>query len=330
MNMTLEAFQALPVEQVARLARAAGPRVCVFPINGTRRWFMLEHSTALAGAKDPVATYLEITGQRHIELYRLLFEHGLDTLLTPVFGPDLIDDRGDGYMRLAADGLERLATHPAFLRFYDDFQVRVRFYGDHRAYFRATPYAYLSDLFDEATARTADHGRYRLFYGVCAHDAVETVARLGIQYHAQHGTAPDKRALVEMYYGEWVGPVSLFIGFDKFCVFDMPLVSTGNEDLYFTVSPSPYLTARQLREMLFDHLYNRRGEEIDYAGLGTDEWQWIKCYYESHHERTQGIGRRQKGPGLWVPLPQLVHPDDVDCTRPRSRPNPINQVERET
>jgi adenosine tuberculosinyltransferase len=327
MSLTLEAFQALPQAQVAQLVRAAGPKVCVFPINGTRRWFMLEHGAALEGAEDAVATYLEITGRRHIELYHLLFEHGVDTLLTPVFGPDLLDDRGDEYMGLAADGLERLATHPAFLRFYDDFQVRVRFYGDHRAFFEATPYAYLSNLFDEVTARTAAHRRSRLFYGVCAHDAAETVARLGIQYHAQRGTAPDKKALVDMYYGEWIEPVSLFIGFDKFCAFDMPLVSTGNEDLYFTVSPSPYLTARQLREILYDHLYNRHGGEIDYARLGTDDWLWMKRFYEAHHERTQGIGRRQKGLGLWVPLPQLAHPDDLG--RPEGQ-NPTDLVKRES
>ena len=62
-------------------------------------------------------------------------------------------------------------------------------------------------------------------------------------------------------------PVELFIGFDKFTVFDMPLLTTGEEDLYFSVSPSPYMTIRQLRAILYDHLYVRRTPEPDYTTL---------------------------------------------------------------
>ena len=40
--MELESFLQLPLEEAARLVRADGPKVAVFPINGTRRWFMLE------------------------------------------------------------------------------------------------------------------------------------------------------------------------------------------------------------------------------------------------------------------------------------------------
>ncbi len=40
-----------------------------------------------------------------------------------------------------------------------------------------------------------------------------------------------------LYYGEYVAPVDLFVGFDKFCTFDMPLIATGDEDLYFHGQP---------------------------------------------------------------------------------------------
>src|SRR5574341_2181152 len=39
----LNSFLQLPVDEVEQRARASGPEVCVFPINGTRRWFMLEY-----------------------------------------------------------------------------------------------------------------------------------------------------------------------------------------------------------------------------------------------------------------------------------------------
>jgi tuberculosinol/isotuberculosinol synthase len=298
-------FHQLSVADVAGLVRAAGPKVCVFPINGTRRWFLLEHS--LDEADGPLSAYLDVAGLRHIELYRLLFDHGLDTLLTPVFGPDLIE-RGEDYMRMAAEGLARLATHPDFLGFYKAYQVRVRFYGDHRKFLASTPLAYLSELFDQATERTLAHDRYRLFFGVCAHDATETVAEQAVQYHAEHGRVPDKRSLVVLYYGEYVAPVDFFIGFDKFCAFDMPLVATGNEDLYFTVSPSPYLSEAQLRAILYDHLYSRRGEEPDYSEMGPEAWALMREFYRANCDRTLGVGARQEDGGYWYPLPQVALP----------------------
>jgi hypothetical protein len=303
--MDIRTFQDLPVTELARLVRAVGPKVCVFPINGTRRWFRLEHP--VPEEENYAAVYRSVAAGRHLDLYRLFFEHGVATLLTPIFGLDLLE-RGEAYEKMATEGLALLATHPAFLEFYQSYQVRVRFYGDYRKCFDSTPYAYLSALFDEATARTRACDRHRLFFGVCAHDATETIAELAVQYHAEHGRVPDKGTLVEMYYGEYVEPADLFIGFDKFCVFDTPLVANGDEDLYFTVSPSPYLTERQLRDILYDHAYTRRGEEHDYSGLGPDDWDWMKDFYRSNRDKTLGVGMKRGE--IWYPLPQVELPSD--------------------
>jgi tuberculosinol/isotuberculosinol synthase len=306
MSMDLETFRSLPTADVAQLVRDGGTKVCVFPINGTRRWFMMEH--LLEQEEDFASAYLDVSGRGHIELYQLLFDHGLDTLLTPVFGPDLLR-RGVDYMRVVVEGLSRLATHPDFLNFYEAYGVRVRFYGDYRKFFGSTAYAScLVDLFDEVTARTAMHDRHRLFFGVCAQDATETVAEQVVRYYAEHGHVPDKRTLIELYYGEYVEPVDLFIGFDKPSVFDMHLVATGNEDLYFTVSPSLYLNKRQLRDILYDHLYTRREQAPDYSAIGANDWAFIREFYQANRERTLGVGARQKNGGFWYPLPQVELP----------------------
>jgi tuberculosinol/isotuberculosinol synthase len=300
-----EQFQNLSTAEVAEQVRAAGPKVCVFPINGTRRWFLLEHSS-LPG-QDVMATYLSVIEQRHVELYQLIFDHGIETLLTPAFGPDILE-RGDDYVSMAAEGLAWLATHDAFLDFFDTYGVRVRFYGDHRRHFAATPHAYLSDLFDDLTARTLTHDRYRLYLGLFAHDASETIARLSVEYYLKYGHVPDKRTLVELYYGEYVPPVDFFIGFDRFSVFDMPLVATGDEDLYFTVTPSPYLNEPQLRTILYDHLYSRRGAEPDYSAMEPDEWNLMRDFYHTNMGKTSGVGARTPS-GIWYPLPQVDLPD---------------------
>jgi tuberculosinol/isotuberculosinol synthase len=303
--MDLEAFQNLSALEVSGLVRSSGPKVCVFPINGTRRWFMLEHKVR-EGA-DWATVYSDVAAERHTELYRMFFDHGVGTLLTPIFGPDLLE-RGEAYARMVMEGLVLLATDPRFSDFYDEYGVRVRFYGDYRRFFATTPYSHVPELFDEATALTASHSRHRLFFGVCAHDATETIGELAVQYHGEHGRLPDRRTLVEMYYGEYVDPVSLFIGFDKPCAFDMPLVATGSEDLYFTVSPSPYLSRRQLRAILYDHLYSRRGSEVDYASLESGEWQEMGEFYRANLDNTLGVGTRVGQ--IWYPLPQVKVPPD--------------------
>ena len=310
--MELETFLNLPTEEVARIVREAGPKVCVFPINGTRRWLMLEHPEAVA--EDFVRAYLDIAGRRHVELYQLFFDHGVDTLLTPVFGPDILA-RGEGYDALVRDGLSWFARGQDFLDFYDAYDVRVRVYGDYRRYLEPTPYAEVIDDFMDVERRTASHNRYGLLFGVCAHDAAETVAELGVRFYEAHGRLPNKRELVEAYYGEYVAPVDFFIGFDKFAAFDMPLVSTGNEDLYFTVAPSPYLHTQQLRNILYDHLYARLKEESSYIEMTEADWVMMREFYQANVGNTSGVGRCYAG-GIWYPLPQVKLPDTYadQCT----------------
>ena len=125
MNVDVKTFLNLPTEEVAALVRAGGPKVCVFPINGTRRWFMLEYPEQAAGGF--AEAYMRITWQRQVELYKLFFDHGIDTLLTPVFGPDLLE-RGSGYRQLVEPGLLWFTRDQDLLDFYDAYDVRVRVY----------------------------------------------------------------------------------------------------------------------------------------------------------------------------------------------------------
>jgi tuberculosinol/isotuberculosinol synthase len=307
--MDFETFLDLPAPEVARLVRLAGPKVCVFPINGTRRWFMLEYPEQ--AVTDFAQAYPRITWRRQIELYTLFFDHGIDTLLTPIFGPDLLE-RGDEYRQLVEPGLLWFTQDRDILDFYDAYDVRVRVYGDVQRYFQGTPYAHTLDAFDELAQRTSDHSRHRLFFGICAHDPTETVAEIAVRFYLEHGRLPDKRQIVQAYYGEYVEPVDFFIGFDRPTVFDMPLISTGNEDLYFTVSPSPYLDSHTLRAVLYDHLYARQVDEADYAALSTEDWQALADFYTLNRRHVLGLGRKHKSGSFWCPLPQVELPHHKD------------------
>jgi tuberculosinol/isotuberculosinol synthase len=295
--ISFEQFLQLPTEEVSELVQARGQKVCVFPVNGTRRWFLLEHAEKIKD--DFFEAYMNISIKNHTELCAMLFDHGLEILLAPVFGRELMN-RGDEYtQRVGIDGLVRTATDPHYRRFYEQYNVRVRFYGDYREVLTGTPYEYALQSIDEITEATKHHTRFRLFFGVFADEVTETVARMSIEYYRAQGVVPNKQTIIRNYYGEDLPAVSMFIGFDKFSVFDMPLLATGQEDLYFSLSPSPYMTQHQLRAILYDHLYIRPTPEPDYTKLNQDELNWLREYYRKSRDYAFGVGKLKFD--LWVP-----------------------------
>lgn len=290
-----ERFLDLPAGEVAALVRATGQKVVVFPVNGTRRWFMLEHAEEVGS--DFLSAYLDASIQNHVQLCAMLFDHGVHTLLAPVFGRELMR-RGDEYtQRVGMDGLVRTAADKTYRDFFEKYNVRVRFYGDYRDVLKGTQFEYVLGALYEVMEATKDNTAFNLYFGVFADEATETVARLSVEHYLAHNAIPDKATLIRKYYGEDLPPVSLFIGFDKFSVFDMPLLATGEEDLYFSVSPSPYMTERQLRAILYDHIYVRPTPEPDYTKMSADELDWLREYYRSNRDLAFGVGKLKSS--LW-------------------------------
>ncbi len=304
--MDLHTFLALPTDEVAALVRAGGSKVVVFPINGTRRWFMLEFGDRQW--EDPIHAYMDITGKQHIALYKLFFDHGIETLITPVIGPEILATREAYMQKIGAEGLARLATHPDFLNFYAAYGVRARFYGEYRKYLTGTPYESLADIFDKLGEATRQNNRFRLFFGAFADNlnATQWAAEQAVQYFQEHGTAPTREQIVSMYYGEYVEKADIFIGFDRFTVFDYPFLNSGEEDLYFTVAPSLYMDATQLRMILYDHLYARKIKEPEYSTLSQKNIHRLKRYYQLSRNIILGTGLLQGQ--IWlpshVPLPE--------------------------
>jgi hypothetical protein len=202
---------------------------------------------------------------------------------------------------MAAEGLRRLAEHPEFTTFYEDCDVRVRFYGDYTRRMQGTVMAPLVEVFEAAAERTATHQGRRLLYGVFGNDPTEQIAALGADYYTTHGAYPDRDTLVRLYYGEDVDPVDIFIGFDRFAAFDMPLLNTGEEDLYFTVSPSLYLDETQLRDILYDAIFTRRRDEPAYHQMTPAQLTAMRNFYHRNRHHTQGVGKVHPAFGLWVP-----------------------------
>lgn len=292
--MEREKFLALPKEELANIVRSSETKVCVFPFNGTRRWFLMEHGEKVH--ENFYESYVEQTTQGYIQIFQLLFEHGIETILAPVFGSEILT-RGQEYMQQIGTSMGLLAEHQDFLAFYENYDVRVRFYGDYRREFKETEYTYIIDQFDEATKKTSSHKKHRLLYGVFASDATQSIGELSVEHYKKTRKAPSQKELIEAYYGEYIDRASIFIGFEKFAVFDYPMLNWGEESLYFTVAPSLYITAKQLRDILYDHIYLRPIKEPDYETMPVKDLQAMRQFYMDNRDAAFGIGEVHNG--IW-------------------------------
>jgi hypothetical protein len=175
----------------------------------------------------------------------------------------------------------------------------VHFYGDYRKELEGTQYSYIIDLFDNVIKQTSANIKHHLFYGVFGTDATETIANLSVQHHQKTSRIPSQRELIEMYYGEYIEKADIFVGFEKFSAFDYPLLNWGGESLYFTVAPSLYMSEKQLRNILYDHIYLRTIPEPDYFKMAAEDFETMRHFYEVHREETFGIG--DMNGNIWYP-----------------------------
>jgi adenosine tuberculosinyltransferase len=266
-----------------------------WPYNGTRRWYVT-YRLRNPGADD----YLGILIRRQAELHRLIFAHGVSVIIAPSFGSETLR-RGEAYTRYALGGLARLPEDEVY-RALIDSGVRIRFYGDYeRALAAAGLHSALEACLKLNNANTSEDGPL-LLIGLFADDPYPNIARLSVEFAGREGRPPGRAELIEAYYGLPVPDLSLYVGFAQPEMFDVPLLTNGLEHLYVTLNPSPDLTERQLREILYDHLVTRRAAPIDYAALSLAAQRHLAEYTERCKGDTLGIGRIDPLTGLWRPL----------------------------
>jgi tuberculosinol/isotuberculosinol synthase len=111
-----------------------------------------------------------------------------------------------------------------------------------------------------------------------------------------------------LYYGENLDKADLFIGFEKFAAFDYPLLQSGNESLYFTISPSLYMTQTLLRKILHDHIYHRPTIELNYDSMTTSQWDRLRQYYHLRQDDAFGVGKVIDG--IWYA--EASFPDGIE------------------
>jgi hypothetical protein len=308
-------FQNLSTSEVAAIVRERGPRSVVFAAGGTTRWYILNYLDGWPEDMNYWQEYIHHGGRRFMEIAQLLFDHGVHTLFTHAIVPGQLEGKGQGYLpRALTSGMESLAASPGFLRFYDEYGVAVRFYGDYRQVLEDSEYRDVLAHFDQVAEQTSTNEHHRLFWGFnSSQDQISPMLELAVQYYQQHGWAPTREEIIHAYYGEPLEPVDVYIGFNRPRTANlMPPLLDNRADLYFTVGLSFDFSQTQLRSILYDHLYARRGRHRDYGELPATAFSEMQTFYRLNQEKVTGLGRRYQSGAIWHPLPQVHLPSGWD------------------
>lgn len=271
---SLSEWLCLTDQQVAQ-AVASRISTAVVYLNGTRRWFLSQH-------KD-WADYTRVVTGAHRALSQLFYDHGIQTLIQPFWGYDLLT-RGPDYLKLAIEqGLLELSK-PDYQSWFQQMAIRVTLYGNWESALSDRGFSSVVEALHRAVKETAHYTGHKLLLGLFADEGLENIAALAKEVRTGE-------ALLNRYYGQPAGPVDLIVGSGQPAIWDLPLLDVNKASLYFVQAPTFCLTQRDLRQILYDHLYQRVNDDGLYDHLSPQAWQ---------NHKILGLGQ-QTGQG-WVAL----------------------------
>ena len=298
-----EEFLQMTASEVARLVSVLQrPRVGVFVPDGSRR-LVLAYTEAEPETEQFYRFCATLPAQYLLQALKIMFGHGLPVLLVPILSRSVLA-RGSDYRRLTALlGLEMLFASDEWQQFYDEYDVRVRVYGDPKCLME-TECAPALDWIDQTEQRTAIHRAHTLFYAIGeSARAGQEITRLAISFYMEHNHIPTLEEQINQYYGESIDTVDFFIMSSKMSGLGaLPrfLVSSDTET-YFLAAPGGIgLTEHTFRAILHDLLFVRPALRSGIqSGATRSERLALRQAYETQSATVAGLGRLVSQ--VWIP-----------------------------
>jgi hypothetical protein len=254
--------------EIVRLTTQKAATAAIY-LNGTRRWFLNQNKSW--------AEYAKTTGAAQRSLSQMFYDHGLQTLIQPLLGYDLLS-RGRDYLKLAVEqGLMELISED-YRRWFQELEIRVSFYGNWAATLTEMGFASTVEALQALTSETSHYTKHGLLFGVFADGSLDYILTL-----AQTARRGDE--LLCHYYGQSVDPVSFIVGSGQPVIWDLPLLDINKASLYFIQAPTFYLDKQALRHILYDHLYQRCNDEELNGNARFHQWRGIEIL---------GLGQRNQ------------------------------------
>ncbi|GEM_PF-5296744 len=311
-----EDFISLPLEKVLDIVEKAGrPRTVCFTPDGTRRaaivWYGLD-----PGSPDFDRKKYSFEHPIFMENLMLIYDHGAENLLVPILNHKNLERPREFIEGTVYPGVRELLVGDEWDEFYREYDVRVRCYGD-RQHLLDKGFEKLVEWMEDVENRTAGHKKRRLFWGICCSNSIEhtRLAHLGARFFSRKSRLPTRDELIEMYYGEVVPDVEIFIRPSEVRDSDLtpPIVTGSRAQFYFpVVSSMVKFDARLYRRILYDYLYNRPGVmgKRYYSGdsFTPEEKEFLRRFYAMNMYEVLGVGMRI-GPH-WIPTTRIHLPEN--------------------
>jgi hypothetical protein len=297
-------FTSLSPAEIAALVRKHGrPKVGVFVPDGTKR-LGLALSNALPGTDDFLSRTATLSIQYAQDNLRVFFDHGLETLLVPMFSKSVLA-RGERYRQdVALKILEMLFRSEDWLEFYRTYQIQVRVYGD-KDFLREVGCRVALPWIAATQELTVQHQRHILLYGIGGDPWVGAgLAELGVRFFQERGRMPTYEEQVEAYYGKPVKPADFFIMSTKLSGAGAlpPLICGRETAMYFLIAPGVWaLTPEVYKEIVYDLIFLRNYHEPEGVARTSalQQAEALQDYYTSWRTVVIGLGRIIGG--TWTP-----------------------------
>lgn len=308
----LEEWLTLPREEIARHTRARHLAL-MFSIDGSRRHYLLTHPERNGDFTD-FDDYARFTAQAYVNVYDLLFELGVETILTSMlYPPNFL--RGEPYLAHSLRVSRESYCHDPFAGLYRKWNVRARLYGDWQIAPNAAPIRDgLNELDAELAALTPTGERLLLLGHNAGAFNDEMIART-LEFAAANGRAPAELELRDACFPH--GPEKLDILIAAGCLrwgsIVPPVLDRGITDCYSLTNLALDVRESTLRRILYDHLF-LRWLHADFDDYTPDILGQYAAYYATHAEGVVGLGR-VVGPGAWYPLVPGDSEQDMDPRR---------------
>jgi len=299
---------ALSFEEVARIVEDAGaPKSVVLMLDNIRRTGIIYLGMS---PEDPdfEEKVFKLLNEPYIRIIENVYRCGVRCIIIPAMSHDNLR-RYERYLKTYfRTALRWILRGEEWLSLYRRMGVKVKIYGDLEFFGKVAREVGCPEALDwcrEVEEETRGNGDRLLLWGMACSASLEAerIVRLGIEFYNQHGRAPTREELIEIYYGERLGYPEIFIRPGEMRDSDcQPPLIGGRSEMYFPVVPLTHMPEGFFKEILYDYLFCRiktfgkkkyRGAHMEYV----DE---VRKYYEESGGRIIGIGKRIGD--VWVPL----------------------------
>ena len=265
-------------------------------LDGTRRVLKIK-----PGFHDDRWLYHEdhITGLIHksIEVADTFFDFGLNTVIGPLASLGNLNRKD--FMPVGLGRLLKPLMDGYSLSVYKKQNAAVSFYGD-LEYAREMKGGEIIDQYIESFKKiNPEFPQKRILIGIgfSTDRETEIIANLAIDFYKESGNRPDKKDLIEKYFGVNIPPVDIFIRTNEVKPSGglTPLLIQHDTQLYFPVSPGIMsLSEITIRKILYDYLFSRvlsHGMH-EHNPISDEQAKIVKDFYDQHRDDVLGVGRR--------------------------------------